>query len=354
MVTTHLPQTPEYDREPRGLQPVQDSNDSAATIKALTKENRILRKKLERAHENLRHIEDTKRNQESLLKTVISELQDSRAGLERKSNTLEATLDQLRKAQERLIETEKLSALGQLVAGVAHEINTPVGTSITLASTLADETEQFTTALNSGPLRKSQLTQYLAIAQDSAQLLLSNLQRAGNLVQNFKQVSVDQASLKQRCFELKAYSEKVFQSLSPKLHHHQWEVTGDEIVLHSYPGLLAQILTNLITNSLAHAYGPNEPGQLHLTITQRNSSEVELCYGDDGRGIAPALLNRIYEPFFTTKRNQGGTGLGLHILHNIITQHLQGQIQVQSDLGRGTHFIIQFPIPPEPTTTTIP
>ncbi len=343
--------TSQADRERQKHRLAEDSIETTATIKTLQKENRILRKKLERTTANLQHIEETKRNKESLLKTVIRELEQSQQVLERKSSDLEMTLEELRKTQERLVESEKLSALGQLVAGVAHEINTPVGTSITVASTLADETASFSQILAEGGLRKSQLTGYMAIAQESCQLLSNNLQRAGELIQNFKQVAVDQAHLEQRCFALKAYSEQVFQSLSPQLHNHQWEVTGDEITLYSYPGLLAQVLTNLITNSITHAYGPDEPGQLRLTITQWNSSEVELCYSDDGKGIAPELIARIYEPFFTTARNQGGTGLGLHILHNLITQHLQGQIQVKSELGHGTHFSIQFPIPPEAITS---
>ena len=355
MVATHPPQSKGHasqNQPDHGL--AQDSPETAATIKALQKENRILRKKLERTTSNLQHMEETKRNKESLLKTVISELEQSQKVLECKSADLEMTLEELRKTQERLVESEKLSALGQLVAGVAHEINTPVGTSITVASTLADETIAFRKVLAEGGLRKSQLTGYMAIAEESCQLLSNNLQRAGDLIQNFKQVAVDQAHLEQRSFEIKAYSQKVFQSLSPQLHLHQWDVTGDEITLCSYPGLLAQILTNLITNSLTHAYGPNEAGQLCLRITRLDSDEIELHYSDDGKGMTPEVLPRIYEPFFTTARNQGGTGLGLHILHNLITQHLQGQIQVQSELGQGSQFTIQFPIPPEITPTTVP
>ena len=338
----------ETDEPGQGNASVEPSPEAAATIKALQKENRILRKKLERNTATLQHIEETKRNKESLLKTVISELEQSQEVLERKSSDLEMTLEELRKTQERLVESEKLSALGQLVAGVAHEINTPVGTSITVASTLADETTAFSKILTEGGLRKSQLQGYMAIAQESSQLILNNLQRAGDLIHNFKQVAVDQAHLEQRSFAIKAYSHKVFQSLSPQLHHHQWDVTGDEINLHSYPGLLAQVLTNLITNSLTHAYHPGESGSLSLSITQLDSGEVELCYRDDGRGIPQEILPSIYEPFFTTARNRGGTGLGLHILHNLITQHLQGQIQVQSELGQGTQFTIQFPMTPAP------
>ncbi len=350
MVASHTSQTQGDSQSRPSSQPdlAQDLAEAKAQIKALNKDNRILRKRLERTTANLQHMEETKRSKESLLKTVISELQDSRQVLENKSNDLEITLEELRDTQERLVESEKLSALGQLVAGVAHEINTPVGTSITVASTLAEETTAFGNILAAGGLRKSQLQGYMAIALESSQLILNNLRRAGDLINNFKQVAVDQAHLEQRSFAIQAYSQQVFQSLSPQLHHHQWEVTGDEITLNSYPGLLAQVLTNLITNSLTHAYDPGESGQLRLTITQLDSNEIQMCYRDDGRGIAPELLPRIYEPFFTTARRRGGTGLGLHILHNLITQHLQGQIQVQSQLGQGTEFTIQFPIPSAP------
>ncbi len=342
------------DIQPEGQQKAQvfwagDSPETATAIKALQKENRILHKKLERANAELQHMERTKRNQESLLKTVISELQESQQVLERKGHDLEITLEQLRNTQEQLVESEKLSALGQLVAGVAHEINTPVGTSITLASTLADETSLFLQRRARGGRKTSQRMSYAAIAQESSQLILSNLRRAGDLIQNFKQVAVDQSHLEQRSFALKAYSKQVFQSLSPQLHHHQWQVTGDELTLHSYPGLLAQVLTNLITNSLAHAYAPGESGQLSLAITQCDNNEVELCYGDQGRGMTPEVMQRIYEPFFTTARHRGGTGLGMHILYNLITQHLHGHIQLQSELGHGSSFTIRFPITPEAT-----
>ena len=169
-------------------------------IHCLEKELRILKKKLARSEDDRARLEQTNRTKEALLKRVICELQDSQIVLERKSMDLEQAFSQLTMMQDQLVEAEKMAALGNLVAGVAHEINTPVGTSITLASTLMDETEQFASAVESGQLKRSRLTNYLNIARESATLILSNLTRAGELVHSFKQIAVDQSSLGQRTF----------------------------------------------------------------------------------------------------------------------------------------------------------
>ncbi|PSB31901.1 sensor histidine kinase [Stenomitos frigidus] len=230
--------------------------------------------------------------------------------------------------QDQLVEAEKMAALGNLVAGVAHEINTPVGTSITLASTLMDETQQFADAVESGALRRSTLSNYLDIARESATLILSNLTRAGELVQSFKQVAVDQSSLGQRTFAVKPYLEEVVVSLSPQFKQalHRMRIEGDEtVMIHSYPGALAQVVTNLVNNSLIHAYQPGEQGQLGFNVVQQNE-QVTIFYYDRGRGIPELVLGKIFEPFFTTAREKGGTGLGLHITYNLVTQNRQIRI----------------------------
>ena len=223
-----------------------------------------------------------------------------------------------------------MAALGTLVAGVAHEINTPVGTGITLASTLADETESLIATIAEGGLLRSQFNTYLEITQDVTNLLLSNLNRAGELVQSFKQVAVDQANLERRTFNVKEYCEEITTSLSPTLKRtpHTLSLMGDpSIYIDSYPGAFAQIITNLMTNSLTHAYpDAGVAGQLCLNIAQQDNLLV-LRYEDDGYGIPAANLNKIFEPFFTTARHQGGTGLGLHIVYNLVTQTLQGKNQ---------------------------
>ncbi len=315
-------------------------------LQNLAKENRILQKKLERSEADRAKAEETKRNKESLLKRVICELQESQAVLEKKSEDLEQAFNELKLTQRRLVEAEKMSALGRLVAGVAHEINTPVGTSITLASMLADETNILVQAMTQGQLKRSHLNDYLGVVQESATLLVSNLHRTGELVQSFKQVAVDQASLECRTFRIKPYLEEVVVSLSPHLKKtsHTIAINGaDDFVIESYPGALAQIATNLITNSLIHAFSLQNSGLLCFDISKYNEQAV-IRYSDNGNGIPPEYLGKIFDPFFTTAQHQGGTGLGLHIVYNLVTQKLKGKLHVESEEGQGVLFEIIFPI----------
>ncbi|MFB2937743.1 AAA family ATPase [Aerosakkonemataceae cyanobacterium BLCC-F154] len=263
-----------------------------------------------------------------------------------RTQELSQALEDLKTTQKRLVESEKMAALGSLVAGVAHEINTPVGTSITVASTLADATQSFINSVEQGQLKRSTLNNYLEVATESTELILHNLQRAGELIQSFKQVAVDQANLEKRRFSVKSYLEEVLLSLAPQFKHpgHTLIVEGDEnITIDSYPGALAQIITNLVVNSLTHAYQVGECGNLKLEISQQNQVAI-VQYSDDGCGIPSENLDKIFNPFFTTARNQGGSGLGLHIVHNLVTQKLQGTIDVRSEDNLGTLFIMKFPL----------
>ncbi|NJK74451.1 MAG: AAA family ATPase [Microcoleus sp. SU_5_6] len=264
-----------------------------------------------------------------------------------RTRELSQTLEHLKSTQKQLVEAEKMAALGSLVAGVAHEINTPVGTSITAASTLADETRGFVEAISSGNLKRSTLQNYTELARESTDLILSNLHRAGELIKSFKQVAVDQIGLEKRQFGVKSYLEELGISLAPKLKESNCILTvgGDEtVIIDSYPGALAQIVTNLIVNSIGHAYPNGVEGQLHLNVKRDTADLFVITYQDDGCGIPPENLPKIFDPFFTTARNRGGSGLGLHIVYNLVTQKLQGRIQVQSEVNFGTAFTIALPI----------
>jgi signal transduction histidine kinase len=235
-----------------------------------------------------------------------------------------------------------MASLGGLVAGVAHEINTPVGICITAASLLADKSTAFFETFKSGQMKRSQLEKFLDTAIQSSSMVLSNLNRAADLISSFKQVAVDQTTEEQRTFNLKQYLSEVLIPLHPKLRttYHQVEIQGDEaIILNSYPGALAQIITNLLINSLTHAYSPEDAGHLIFDCKQEGE-EIILTYSDDGQGIHPENLGKIFDPFFTTKRGQGGSGLGLHIVYNLVIQKLHGTIECESQLGAGTRFII--------------
>ncbi|NEO56647.1 MAG: AAA family ATPase [Okeania sp. SIO3B5] len=268
--------------------------------------------------------------------------------VQQRTAELSKALEDLKATQKQLVESEKMAALGGLVAGVAHEINTPIGTSITIASTLADETQNFTKALAQGQLKRSVLNNYLELAGESTQLMLSNLSRAGELIQSFKQIAADQSNLEYRCFNLKEYLKEIALSLAPQMKtSYTLTVEGDETIkIDSYPGALAQIVTNLVTNSLTHGYPSEEAGNFTLGIRQE-SDKIQLEYSDDGCGIEEENLGKIFEPFFTTARSKGGTGLGLHIVYNLVTQKLQGTIEVDSQVGLGTKFVITIPLTQE-------
>ncbi|MEL6939101.1 MAG: response regulator [Cyanobacteria bacterium J06598_1] len=285
----------------------------------------------------------------------ITERKLAEQKLETRTEELSQALDRLKTTQSDLIRSAKMAALGNLVAGVAHEINTPVGTAIMTASTLANASREIAADLARGDLRKSAFESYLEVATECSHLVLSNLQRAGELIQSFKQVAVDQSSLQKRTFVLKPYLQEVITNLTPKLKSsdHQIVLLGDtEITLLSYPGAIAQVVTNLIINSLTHAYPDGRAGTLQLAIEQQDS-QVILRYSDDGCGIPAEAQGHIFEPFFTTARDRGGSGLGLHLVYNLITQKLEGTIVVSSQpaqygfdsqaLPTGTTFTVTLP-----------
>ncbi|MEO1432725.1 MAG: HAMP domain-containing sensor histidine kinase [Cyanobacteria bacterium J06633_8] len=265
-----------------------------------------------------------------------------------RTKSLEEANEKLISTQEQLIVQEKMAALGSLTAGIAHEINTPLGIGVSAASLLSEKTRVLSAAYHDGTMKRSDLDNYLDIATQSNTMLMGNLQRAAELVQSFKQVAIDQSSEEARTFNIKEYLQGILIQLHPKLKQtkHKVEINGvEEIFITSYPGAFSQIITNLIVNSLIHAYEPEDSGLIVISYHQQVSSNyLILEYADDGKGIEKENLQKIFDPFFTTKRNQGGSGLGLHILFNIVNQKLLGTIDCESKLGLGTKFTIKIPL----------
>ena len=259
---------------------------------------------------------------------------------------LQKLLEDLQRAQSQLVLSEKLAALGELVAGVAHEINTPVGVALSAGSALAEKNHTLGVLFAQGEMKRSDLTQYLDDSREGTEMILVNLNRASELIRSFKMVAADQVSENRRTFNVKGYIDEVLLSLRPKLKKtgHQIEVVCDEdLVIESYPGAFSQILTNFIINSLVHAFAPGQAGLLRIEVVKR-SDTLELHYGDNGCGMAPEIRDRIFEPFFTTARSQGSTGLGLHIVFNIVTRTLGGTIKCESTPGQGTSFYVVMPV----------
>ncbi|MEG3908235.1 ATP-binding sensor histidine kinase [Microcoleus sp. w2-18bC1] len=265
--------------------------------------------------------------------------------VQQRTSELSQTLEDLKSAQNKLVESEKMAALGGLVAGVAHEINTPIGIGITAASLLAEKATKFFEVYSNGQIKRSELEKFLDTAVQSSNMILSNLTRAADLIHSFKEVAVDQSSELKRTFNVKNYLEEILTSLSAKLKRtkHKIEIKCDEnIVVDSYPGVVCQIVTNLVLNSLIHAYDVEDEGVLAFDF-KLEGDRLIFEYADNGKGIDPENLSKIFEPFFTTKRGQGGTGLGLHIIYNLVTQKLKGTISCTSQVNKGTRFMIEFP-----------
>jgi signal transduction histidine kinase/ligand-binding sensor domain-containing protein len=259
---------------------------------------------------------------------------------------LERTLNELTDAQRRLVESEKLASLGNLVAGISHEINTPVGIGVTAASHLKEQTEKLQVIEQRGELKRSDFLEYLRTAQESSTLVLRNLERASQLIRSFKQVAVDQSSEQRRVILLKDYLNEVLFALMPKLKRSKHKIEaleGENLQLDTYPGALYQIVANLVTNSLLHGFKDGHHGRINISW-ERASDVLILRYRDNGIGMNAEVAKRIFDPFFTTKRGQGGSGLGMHITYNLVTQLLKGHIELTTAPEQGVLFEIRLPV----------
>lgn len=266
--------------------------------------------------------------------------------LKQANDELSSTLNQLQQTQDHLVEAEKMSSLGGLVAGIAHEINTPVGICLTAATSLQDDLSKLKKQYQTGKMTETSFLSFLQQTDECLQMLVANNQRASELIRSFKQVAVDQSSEERRTFILKPYIEEVLLSLQPnikKTKHHIDLQLEDEITLESYPGALFQVLTNLIMNSLIHGFEHQEKGLIVIAASQQGEF-LSLTYQDNGCGMDHEGLQKIFDPFYTTKRGEGGSGLGAHLVYNLVTQQLKGSITCQSEPGQGVRFTLNIPL----------
>lgn len=259
---------------------------------------------------------------------------------------LRVAYEELQQAQDNLIESEKMAALGSIVAGVAHEINTPLGVSITANSILLENLPKLAERLESGSITRTELIEFIQQSSEAAEVLRVNLDRAARLVNTFKRTAAHQHQDSLSTFALKPYIDEVVTSLNPAIKGHDIKVLvsgSDTVTIRSYPGILWQVFTNLIMNSLHHGFTPEEPGQIHINVMPEDD-HVRIRYLDTGRGIPAENLPKIFTPFFTTRRHAGSTGLGLNIIYNLIVQDLQGQISCHSVEGKGVEFTMVLPV----------
>ena len=250
-------------------------------------------------------------------------------------------------AQQRLISQEKMAALGSLVAGVAHELNTPIGNGMLTASALQERTNEMAEKMNDPKFRRSDLVAFVNLSQDAASLIMRGLQSAADLINSFKQVAVDQTSAQRRLHNLQKTSQEIIATMASKLRKLGHSITVDvpaDIEIDGYPGAFGQVITNFVDNAVLHAYDGRRGGQMHLHAARIGAERVRITFSDDGAGIAPGNVKRIFDPFFTTKLGRGGSGLGLNITYNIVTSLLGGDISVKSEIGLGTTFTVELPL----------
>ncbi len=255
------------------------------------------------------------------------------------------TLLELKEAQKQLVESEKMASLGSLVAGISHEINTPLGVARTSSSHVNDALLKLEKLFDAGTLTKGDMEQFIVLSKDGLHLMTANLIRASELMTSFKQVSSDQSHDEIRQFNLLEYLQEIIYTLKPNLKRYQVAILlecDESIILQSFPGAFYQIFTNLIINSLNHAFEPQAPGSIRINVKE-TGHYVHIVYEDDGAGMTEDVCKKIFDPFFTTKRGNGGTGLGMHILYNLICHKLQGFIGVSSTLGDGCSFNMKLP-----------
>lgn len=259
----------------------------------------------------------------------------------------ERALGDLRAAQESLIQAEAMASLGQLVAGVTHDLNTPIGIGVTAASHLTHEVKRMRAAFDGNALRKSQLAEFFSLLDETSRLITANMERAAELVQSFKRVAVDQSSGARRRFDLADYLGEIIHSLGPRLKRSGVTVglsCPPDIAMDSFPGALSQVMTNLIVNALVHAYDDGAtPGVIDIAAAPAADERVAIAVTDHGVGMSAEQLARVFEPFYSTRRDRGGSGLGLHIVQTLATGPLGGRVEVASQPGAGTAFTVTLP-----------
>ena len=262
------------------------------------------------------------------------------------TRTLSHTLENLQNMQKQLVQSEKMASLGTLTAGVAHEINTPLGIAVTSTSSALESTQKIREHFEQNKLTRSEMEHYFDGMEKASNLNTNALERVIELLNNFKQVAADQMVGEEREVDLVHYIEEVISTLSAEMKRFRvnYQYSGEsEFIITTIPGALAQVLTNLVTNALKHAFEDKIVGNISIELSKAKGDKAIIVFKDDGQGMTQHVLDNIFEPFFTTKRNSGGTGLGMNIVYNIICQKLEGTIKIESELEHGSKFYITLP-----------
>ena len=270
--------------------------------------------------------------------------------LRKRNSELANSMGNLQLAKDQLVESERMASLGGLVAGITHDVNTPLGVGVTAASFLQERLNNLKTGFEEKSLTTKNMENFINEAEQTANLLLTNLNRASELIASFKQVAVDQTSETEREINLNDYIRDIIKSLKPSFKHSNHEIVVNcpkDLYIRCAPGAIAQIVTNMIVNSLVHGFEDTNDGKITLDVSADHNA-IEMLYRDNGKGLSNDDLDKLFDAFFTTKRGQGGSGLGTHIMYNLVTQSLSGHIEAQSKPGDGLQYTIRFPMKGKP------
>lgn len=317
-----------------------------APIKEYNMLSRAFNTMLDRIEQQISKLQQAEQENRQLTLSLEQKIGQRTEALKTSNQELLNTLATLHQYQNQIVETEKMASLGQMVAGVAHEVNTPIGLGVTASTLLQDKLTDIQKAFDEKKLTSSQLAKFLSESKENLGIIYRNMERAASLISSFKRVAVDQSNENRRQFNMLQLINEVLLSLRPNLKKTQHQVLIDcppDLELDSKPGPINQILINLIMNSLLHAFEHIEQGEMHIRVLIKDN-RCFLSYSDNGSGVPESIKKRIFDPFVTTKRGEGGSGLGLHLVYNLVTQALNGKIQLESTLGAGIQIQIDFPV----------
>jgi signal transduction histidine kinase len=302
---------------------------------------------LQRTQEHMERQTEAESEQVKLNLSLEEKVQHRTMALKEANNELIQTLEKLHQFQRQMVQNEKMASLGDMVAGVAHEVNTPIGLGVTASTMMLDRLSDMRKAFEDKTLKASSLSKFIAESEENLNIIYRNLNRAAELISSFKQVAVDQSSENNRVFFFAKLMNEILMSMRPKLKkvNHQINIhCADSLVVESKAGPINQIMINLIMNSIIHGFEDIDIGQIDITIESVDNNKVSIEFKDNGKGIPTQLRGRIFDPFVTTKRGQGGSGLGMHLVYNLVTQALNGSISIISEEGQGIQFKILFPV----------
>lgn len=317
-----------------------------APIKEYNMLSRAFNTMLDRIEQQISKLQLAEQENRQLTLSLEQKIAERTDALKTSNQELLNTLATLHQYQNQIVETEKMASLGQMVAGVAHEVNTPIGLGVTASTLLQDKLADIQRAFDEKKLTSSQLAKFLSESKENLGIIYRNMERAASLISSFKRVAVDQSNENRRQFNMQQLINEVLLSLRPNLKKTQHQIIVNcpaQLELDSKPGPINQILINLIMNSLIHAFEHIEQGEMTIDISVQDSN-CQLIYTDNGAGVPESIKKRIFDPFVTTKRGEGGSGLGLHLVYNLVTQALNGKIQLDSTLGHGIRISINFPV----------